>query len=95
MLYEWDEAKRAANLRKHGFDFADADNVYENPRKLTLPTARNGEARKQDVALVKIHNRILTLVYVIRGYNVRVISFRNASRKERRAYDNFRTQKPD
>jgi uncharacterized DUF497 family protein len=24
MLIEWDEAKNRANIRKHGFDFADA-----------------------------------------------------------------------
>ena len=30
-MYEWDEAKREANLRKHGLDFDDADLVFENP----------------------------------------------------------------
>ena len=94
-MYEWDEKKRAENLRKHGYDFADADTVYENPNKFTFSTKRRGEARSQDVALVEISGLILTLVYVIRGYNVRIISFRMASRKERRAYDNFRAQKHD
>jgi len=28
MLFEWDEAKRAANLRKHGIDFRDAGLVF-------------------------------------------------------------------
>jgi hypothetical protein len=32
-VYEWDEAKRKANLRKHGFDFDDADTVLENPKR--------------------------------------------------------------
>jgi uncharacterized protein len=90
MQYEWDEAKRESNLRKHGLDFADADLVYENPNKLTLPAIKRGEVRLQDIALVDVAGRILSLVYVARGYNVRVISFRNASRKERRAYDNSR-----
>lgn len=92
-MYEWDEAKREANLRKHGYDFADADAVYENPHKFTFLTVRKGESRAQDVALAEISGLILTLVYVIRGYNIRIISFRKASRKERRAYDDFRTHK--
>ena len=92
-MYEWDEAKREGNLMKHGYDFADADMVYENPDKLTLYPARRGESRLQDIAVVNVDGVILTLVYVLRGYNVRVISFRKASRKERRAYDNFRAQK--
>jgi uncharacterized DUF497 family protein len=35
-VYEWDEAKRRSNLKKHGYDFADADAVYENPLKFTI-----------------------------------------------------------
>lgn len=92
-MYEWDEAKREANLRKHGYDFADADLVYENPAKLTLYTARQDEPRLLDIAIVELQGVILTLVYAIRGYNIRIISFRKASRKERRIYDDFRTQK--
>jgi hypothetical protein len=92
-VYEWDEAKRDANVKKHGYDFADADLVYENPGKFTIHTVRRGEPRKQDVAIVETYGVILTLVYVVRGYNIRIISFRKASRKERRAYDNFRAQK--
>lgn len=92
-MYEWDEAKRQANLKKHGYDFADADLVYENPAKLTLFTARQDERRLLDIAIVELHGVILTLVYVVRGYNIRIISFRKASRKERRIYDDFRTQK--
>lgn len=94
-MYEWDEAKRAANLKKHGFDFADADLVYENPNKITLHEVRREEPRLLDIAIVEILGVTLTLVYVVRGYNIRIISFRKASRKERRIYDNSRTQEHD
>jgi uncharacterized DUF497 family protein len=94
-VYEWDEAKRLSNFKKHGYDFADADAVYENPRKLTILMVRRGELRSQDIAIVEHLGQILTLVYVVRGYNIRIISFRKASRKERRDYDNFRTKKHD
>lgn len=94
-MYEWDEAKRRSNLKKHGYDFADADMVYENPRKLTISSTRRGESRLQDVTIVEAFGLVLTLVYVVRGYNIRIISFRKASRKERRDYDNFRAQKHD
>lgn len=92
-MYEWDEAKREANLKKHGYDFADADLVYENPGKFTFHTVRRSDFRLQDVAIVETHGVVLTLAYVVRGYNIRIISFRKASRKERRAYDDFRAQK--
>jgi uncharacterized DUF497 family protein len=89
-VYEWDEAKRQANLRKHGFDFDDADMVFENPNKITFLMEGRGEERWLDIALVETGGIVLALVYTVRGYNIRIISFRKASRKERRIYDNLR-----
>lgn len=87
MALVWDEDKRAANLRKHGLDFADARLVYDNPDKLTFSSPRNVEDRLVDLAMVEIAGRVLTLIYTKRGRDVRVISFRIASRKERRIYE--------
>ena len=89
-MYEWDEAKRETNLRKHGLDFDDADIVYENPNKVTFAIVGRGEERWLDIALVESNGFVLALVYAVRGYNIRIISFRNASRKERRIYDHLR-----
>jgi uncharacterized DUF497 family protein len=36
MRYEWDEAKRLANLKKHKLDFDSAWRVYEHPNKVTV-----------------------------------------------------------
>ena len=80
-MYEWDEAKREANLRKHGFDFDDADAVLENPDRVTLAEVGRGEARWRDLALVETVGSVLAVVYTVRGYNIRIISFRKASRK--------------
>ena len=92
-MYEWDEAKREANLRKHGFDFDDADSVYESPDKVTFKEDDRGELRWRDLAPVEWAGSILSLVYTLRGYNIRIISFRKASRRERRTYDDFRETK--
>jgi uncharacterized DUF497 family protein len=35
MRYEWDEAKRQENIRKHDVDFADAVGALEDPFGLT------------------------------------------------------------
>jgi hypothetical protein len=86
-VYVWDEAKRKANLEKHGLDFKDADLVYENPDKCTYDTSRGGEYRLMDIAMAVIKGRVLTLVYTERGKDVRVISFRHASREERKQYE--------
>ena len=81
-MYEWDEAKREANLRKHRLDFRDAYLVYDHPDKITFRMQRGTELRFQDIALVEISGNVLSLVYVLRAGSVRVISFRYASRRE-------------
>jgi uncharacterized protein len=88
----WDEKKRAANIRKHGLDFADARLVYDNPGKVTFSSQRNDETRLVDIAMVEIAGRVLTLIYVERGNDIRVISFRAASRKEREIYEREKEQ---
>ena len=86
-MYVWDEVKRKSNLRKHGLDFRDAYLVYENPNKCTYDASREDEYRLMDVALAVIRGRLLTLVYSETDDQVRVISFRNASREERKQYE--------
>ena len=86
-MYVWDEVKRKSNLRKHGLDFRDAYLVYENPNKCTYDASREDEYRLMDVALAVIRGRLLTLVYSEADDQVRVISFRNASREERKQYE--------
>jgi uncharacterized DUF497 family protein len=75
-----------SNLKKHGLDFKDAYLVYDNPDKCTYDSSRDDEYRLMDIALAVLKGRLLTLVYE-RGDDVRVISFRHASREERKQYE--------
>lgn len=85
MEFEWDEAKRAANLAKHGLDFADVTAVdwagatYEPDLR-----ADYGEDRMR--AFVFWDGRLHQITFTRRGKTMRVMSFRRASRKERRLY---------
>lgn len=45
--------------------------------------------------MVRLQSRILTLIYVERGNDIRVISFRASSRVERRAYEKARAEESD
>lgn len=92
-VYEWDERKREINLKKHGLDFQDAWLVYENPEKLTLPAEYSAEERWLDVAVVETRGLSLGLVYNIRNNKIRIISFRAASRKERKQYERAKAQR--
>lgn len=82
----WDEAKRAANLAKHGFDFADAGEVLESRFRLDVAVVRAGERRVLSVSYALGFLAVLTVVHTDRAGSVRVISFRRASKQERKAY---------
>ncbi|MGA3135130.1 MAG: BrnT family toxin [Terracidiphilus sp.] len=86
-MFVWDEAKRKSNLKKHGLDFRDAHLVYNNPDKCTYDSSRADERRLLDIAVAVIRGRLLALIYTERGDDVRVISFRPASREEREQYE--------
>ncbi len=85
--YEWDLGKAAANLRKHGVDFADAALSLEDTQALTVsdPDA-SGEARYVCLA-ADPRGRILVTVFAYRDEKLRIISSRKASRGEQRRYE--------
>jgi len=88
MEFEYDEAKDAANLQRHGLSLRLGRVVYEN-RIADAPgkEGRDGETRYLALGLVK--GRLLACVYTIRGAAgdvVRIISVRPASKQERRKW---------
>jgi uncharacterized DUF497 family protein len=54
---------------------------------VTVESPRNNEDRLLDMAMVEVAGTVLVLVYLRQGEDIRVISFRRASRKERRFYE--------
>lgn len=86
--YEYDPEKRRDNLEKHGYDFELAKYIYENPNVVTVRSDYPAEVRYIDIA--PWGNRLLVLVYTMRGDAVRPISLRPAGRKERRLYEKNR-----
>jgi uncharacterized protein len=85
--YEWDPAKGAANVRKHGVRFADAAPSLEEPVGLSTPDPdSSGEPRLVFLGMDP-GGRVLVTVYTVHGRVARIISSRKASRAERRAYE--------
>jgi uncharacterized DUF497 family protein len=88
MLYIWDEAKRAANLAKHGVDFAAAECFDWETARVSADLRRAyGEPRM--VALGKIGSRLHVMVFTRRAGKVRIISLRKANNREMWRYEEF------
>jgi uncharacterized DUF497 family protein len=85
--FEWDEAKRFGNMRKHGVDFARVE-AFEWGTIVEVQDQRRpyGETRWQ--ALGMIDERLHMLIYARRNGRIRVISLRKASDMEIAAYEN-------
>ena len=81
MDYEWDEAKRAANLAKHGVDFPAAVAVLE-ARPPVFADERRDYGEPRYVALGGLDGRLLVVVFTLRGQAVRIISARKANARE-------------
>ncbi len=84
--YEWDPKKAASNLRKHGIDFADAATLFEDESALTVDDDDPEEKRFITIGMDALA-RVLVVVYTWRRENIRIISARNATPSERRAYE--------
>ena len=85
-MFEWDEAKREANLVKHGVDFVDALGVFADPLRVERVDQRREYAEERRQAVGTVRGQVLFVVYTLRGEVRRLISARRASSNERRAY---------
>ncbi|MDD5215584.1 MAG: BrnT family toxin [Methylococcales bacterium] len=82
----WDETKRQSNLKKHGLDFADANEVLESRYRFDIDVVRGGELRTQSISYAMGFLAVLTVVHTERDDSTRIISFRPASTNERENY---------
>jgi uncharacterized DUF497 family protein len=91
-VFSWDASKAVANLAKHGVSFEEAATVFSDPDALdwTDPDHSHRELRSKRLGTFS-SGRILIVVYTVRNIDhgketIRIISARQASRKERQAY---------
>jgi uncharacterized DUF497 family protein len=87
MNFEWDETKNRANIKKHGFDLADAEEMFRGALVVDTDTREDyGETRW--VGLGPVGGSIGYVAFVVREPDtVRIISLRKATSRERKAYE--------
>jgi uncharacterized DUF497 family protein len=90
MSYQWDPEKAVANLDKHGVDFADAVGVFEDEWALTIKDEFVDLEQRYATLGLDFLSRILVVVYTYRHDNIRVISARQATKREQKTYEQKR-----
>lgn len=85
MEFEWDEAKRAINLAKHGLDFADVQRFDWNAANIGRDL-RFDYGENRYTAYGRLDGDLVVVIFTLRARAVRIVSVRHANRKERVRY---------
>jgi uncharacterized DUF497 family protein len=91
-VFSWDARKALSNLKKHNVSFAEAATVFADPEGLDWDDFAHSLSEWRSSRLgFSAMGRILLVIYTIRELKhgketIRIISARQATRKERQAY---------
>lgn len=86
MRYTNDPKKRAANLKKHGYDFEDAPQVIESGRTVTFEDRRFHYDEQRFITLGVLRGDVVVIATAETDEEIRVISMRKAERNEEEIY---------
>jgi uncharacterized DUF497 family protein len=91
MKFEWDETKRASNLKKHGVDFNEATTVFDDVLANIFDDEWNSIGEKRELMIGKSDmDRLLIISFTERQNVIRIISARPATTTEVRNYEQAR-----
>jgi uncharacterized DUF497 family protein len=87
--FEWDPGKAASNERKHGVTFAEASTVFGDPYARVIDDPDHSDDEERFIILgASTRANVLIVCHCYRsgGDTIRIISARNATKTESKAY---------
>jgi uncharacterized DUF497 family protein len=91
MKFEWAEEKNKSNINKHGIDFADAQFVFLDPCHWEIYDEEHSISEERWKIIGKV-KEVLVVIVTIRGEVTRIVSAREATPLERKAYYEYSSQ---
>lgn len=85
MEFTWSERKRSLNLKQHGIDFVDAVAVFEG-LTFTYEDDRFSYQEQRFATLGLLAGVPVSIIHTETEHEIRIISFRQATRREARLY---------
>ena len=81
--FEWDPAKDAANLLKHGVSFSEAQFAFLDPMRVIAKDMTHSKTEERWYCFGKLENRVLTVRFTYRANAIRIFGagFWNGGRK--------------
>lgn len=88
LKFEWNEAKAAGNYEKHGISFEAAATVFGDPLAATFDDPDHSQEEQRMITIGESRDGdILVVAHTAREARIRIISAREATRRERRFYE--------
>jgi hypothetical protein len=93
LIFEWDESKSRANLKKHKVGFDEARTIFNDPFLVTYPDEFYSDDEERYVSVgISANNRVLLVSHAEREetdevFIIRIISCRRATTSERKFYE--------
>ena len=88
MDFEWDDAKAESNERKHDVGFAEAMTVFADPLSITGYDPQHADDEDRFLTMgMSVDGRLLVVSHTDRGDAIRIISAREATRREGKDYE--------
>jgi uncharacterized DUF497 family protein len=88
LLFNWDGRKAAANLEKHGISFEEATTAFGDPLSVTVHDPDHSEDETRFVLIGQsFQGKLVVIVHSELESGIRIISAREATRRERRDYE--------
>lgn len=86
--FDWDKGNIDKNWKKHQVSNTECEEVFFDENKKILKDVLHSVNEDRYILLGETkENRLLYLVFTIRGEKIRVISARDINQKERRLYE--------
>ena len=88
MKFEWDSRKADSNLKKHGVSFQEAASIFGNVLSITYPDPDHSTREQRFITVgMSQSGRVLMVAHTECGDNIRIISARKTTRRERKYYE--------
>ena len=88
LIFEWDEVKAKANLKKHKVSFEEGRTIFNDPLLFTFPDAEHSVVEERYINIgLSASGRVLILTHTERQSKICIISCRKATPRERSFYE--------
>ncbi len=88
MDFEWNPRKADSNNKRHGVSFDEASAVFGDVLSITYPDPEHSDQEERYIIIgLSKKNRVLVISHVYRGESIRIISARQATKREQTFYE--------